>query len=307
MTVVGAEFTENESHPYGFDDYTNWSLGPTDYYKTGTNRRGHCTLPYASVEEGHEGKVNLTVTPASNKKAIHLSSDGQITMNPATTIQSAPVAFTPSSGWFTETATVTAKMDDTDLTKLEIVSYKKKNYTCLIVNVISRSTDTPLPLHSSVTKYNNVFKQAVIEFSVSIHDQPFVYRLPPQKQGIWDKVDRDALKVSFASTNPETMAMYDFVVFSIYGEDRYTYVLGRAGDDEVFCFLYAGLLLGSPDSLTAPHEMGHKFGLSNLYTLNGVTPISGPDWENLMNSTSQKKLRKSQWTTIRATHQNSGD
>lgn len=128
MTVVGAEFTENESHNYGFDDYSNWSLGPTDYYKVGTERKGHCTLPYASVRAGDQGMAYLTVDPTSNTKEIQISSsasENDLALNPETTVATTDFGFVPASSWFPATATVTAKMDDTGLAKLELVSYKK--------------------------------------------------------------------------------------------------------------------------------------------------------------------------------------
>jgi len=307
MTVVDAEFTENESHPYGFDDYTNWSLGPPDYYG---DRKGHCTLPYASVHAGNQGMAYLTVDPTSNTKEIQISSsasENDLALNPETTVTTTDFGFTPASSWFPQTATVTAKMDDANLAKLEIVSYKKKNYTCLIVNVIKHSTDTTPPLHSSATKYNDVFKQAIIEFSVSIHDQPFVYQLPNQNGGAWKEADIHALKNAFCSANPLLVSTYNFIVFNLYDIAEDVFVNGTGYINGTFSFLYAGMLMNDPNLLTAPHEMGHNFGLYDLYTKNNSIPIRDPDADNLMNAPCCSKLRTSQWTTIRATHQNIGD
>ena len=289
MTVVGAEFNENESHPYGYDDYSNWSLDPTDYYG---DRKGHCTLPYASVEEGHEGMVNLTVDPDSNTKAINLSSSAPVSklaLNPETTETTTDVGFTPASGWFPQTATVTAKMDDTSLAKLEVTSYDLRQYKCLLVPVCTVTNSGP-GVHSSCSKFNEAFKQAVTEISTA--KEYYLYSSVPVDY-IWTDSTLNALKESFVRDNPALAKKHDFIMFFVEGTLNGNYRIAGAGErGGIYSVIFneAALL----DSV-APHELGHNFGLLDLYDVH----VSGSDLENLMNNLGGKKLRKSQWQTIR--------
>ena len=66
LVFVGADFIESVNHPYGFDDYTNWSTtdggsASEDYYKE--NRNGRSKWPYASVLIDHDGFSALNVSP----------------------------------------------------------------------------------------------------------------------------------------------------------------------------------------------------------------------------------------------------
>jgi len=297
MTVVGAEFTENESHPYGFDDYSNWSLGPADYYKVGTERKGHCTLPYASVEEGHEGMVYLSVDPDLNTKAIPITSSASaLALNPETTLTTTDVAFTPSSGWFPETATVTAKMDDTTLAKLDVISYDLRQYKCLLVRVSSDGGHTWPPVPASCYKYNSVFKQAVLGFTTT----SFLYTYNFPSDSKWRISELQDLAGSFTRDNPELSENFDFLVFIIEGYDENDdKVCGRGETKGYYSWIYAEL---AAKTYLAPHELGHNFGLADQYTKLGEITELGPDKDNVMNDSYSWKLRRDQWVTIRENH-----
>ncbi|MDR0933167.1 MAG: hypothetical protein LBM70_09150, partial [Victivallales bacterium] len=71
MTVVGGEFKEHSSHAYGFDDYTNWSKSASDYYGAKT---GKCTLPYASVRSGYQGRTQFELKPTPISENIGFES-----------------------------------------------------------------------------------------------------------------------------------------------------------------------------------------------------------------------------------------
>ena len=301
MTVVGAEFTENESHNYGFDDYSNWSLGPTDYYKVGTERKGHCTLPYASVRAGDQGMAYLTVDPTSNTKDIQISSsasENDLALNPETAIATTDFTFTPALSWFPQTATVTAKMDDTPLAKMEVTSYDLRHYKCLLVPV-SRDGITGSGVHSSCEKLNFVFKQAIIEFSRDI--QKYVYNsFPPNDE--WSDEDLLALATSFVQNNPNAKDDYDFFVFNIEGTYKVRPRSQGCANRNCYSFIFSLPIATGIIKYLAAHEIGHNFDLDDLYDTDTSEP--GPDKDNLMNNSNLDcyKLRKYQWQTIRAHH-----
>jgi hypothetical protein len=303
MTVVGAEFTENESHPYGFDDYSNWSLGPTDYYKVGTDRKGHCMLPYASVRDGYAGMSTLVVNPVSNKKNINISSStSRLEFNPTTVITTRNIGFTAQVGWFSSSGILTAEMDETTLAELKIKAYRKRDYKCLLVRVgtLDNQEYTYSDLHSSYVKINYVFKQAVVVFG--LQECTFDYPNAPTN-AVWSETARHALRDYFNLNPPAEINPNEFkcISFMILGRDTGT---AAAWGECPGRFSWVYTKTAYP--FVCPHEMGHNFWLDDQYTKEGTVTILGPDTNNLMNSIAEKasvrdsqyRLRESQWDTI---------
>jgi hypothetical protein len=295
MTVVGAEFTENESHPYGFDDYSNWSLGPTDYYGA---RNGHCTLPYAAVRAGDQGMAYLTVDPASNTKEIQISSsasESDLALNPATTVATTDFGFTPASSWFPQTATVTAKMDDTPLAKMAVHSYELKHYKCLVVRVGKMLPDgSPFysKIHGSVQNINPVYRQTVVDFSFDVLF--FEYDYGPNGI-IWTEADAGKLGTSFFNKCSGIISEYKSVLFMIDGRGAGgASGWGSSVPGIPFSYIFTQ---GLEYPYLVPHEIGHNLKLDNIEDNNG-DKFNLMFWTASDNIYMQKKLRYSQWDKI---------
>jgi hypothetical protein len=81
-------------------------------------------LPYASVRSGYQGRTQFELKPTPISENIGFeSSTNRLLFTPATTMAATPVIFNATSGWFSSSATLTAKLNDTTLANLEIRSY----------------------------------------------------------------------------------------------------------------------------------------------------------------------------------------
>lgn len=300
MTVVGAEFTENESHPYGFDDYSNWSLDAGDYYGA---RKGYCKLPYASVRDGYAGMSTLVVNPVSNTKNIEISSStSRLEFNPTTVITTRNIGFTAQSGWFSSSGILTAEMDETTLAELKIKAYRKRDYKCLLVRVGTLDNQEYIysALHSSYANINYVFKQAVVVFGSQECTLDYPYA---PANGIWSESARYALRDYFYSNPPEEITPSEFqcIVFMILGSDTGTAAAWGQHPGKL-----SWVYTRTENPYVSAHEMGHNLGLDDEYIrVNGDFKSLGPDTNNLMNAIGlssvkalQYRLRNFQWDII---------
>jgi len=257
-------------------------------------------LPYASVRAGDQGMAYLTVNPVSNTKEIQITSnasENDLSLNPETATATTDFGFTPASSWFSQTATVTAKMDDTDLAKLEVTSYNSRQYKNLIVGVTSNGGTNIPSFSGSCYRCNDVYKQVAFEFTSSTTWYNYT-NFPANAK--WSNNDLAALAETFLNDSSNELEQYDFFVFIIRGDDAERYnISGRGEFKGIYTWLYTDHIVST---YLAPHELGHNFGLDDQYTIQDETKVLGPDKANLMNDSSNWRLRKSQWETCRRHH-----
>lgn len=295
MTVVGGEFKEHSSHAYGFDDYTNWNKNATDYYGTKT---GKCTLPYASVRSGYQGRSNFTLTPSPISRDIEFSSStDRLVFSPATTKSSRNVIFNASSGWFSSSATLSAKLDNTTFANLSVRSYNLKTITVGVRLVHETSyTSTDIPTASIQQTLSEVYKQACVNVTVT--------RLPTitinfdlnsdgkVDVGSWMTQEMTIIK------NAGDAAGYDYIIFIVSNPNDGS--LGYMNFSQKYGFVHGG------GGQTVAHELGHGQGLRHIFELDATggynnAPAKGVDDNNLMHSyagANRVKLRMSQWNNL---------
>lgn len=296
MTVVGGEFKEHSSHAYGFDDYTNWNKNATDYYGAKT---GKCTLPYASVRSGYQGRSNFVLTPTSISKDVEfLSSTNRLLFVPATIKSTTEVIFNASSGWLSSSATLSAKLNNTAFAQLGVSSFDQTSKQMLIVLVVpNESITVTAPSGTSSANLNKVYQQVVLKINCST--ATFIYSAAPRK---WTSSDRVSLKNAFIVSPPPGIAIsdYDHILFVVTGSDSGNALAwGELGGK------YMWIYTSTNYKYVVAHELGHNYGLDDQYTSNSGNVTMGDDKYNLMNAVNssiqseQFRLRKSQWTTIK--------
>ncbi len=296
LKIVAAEFKEHGSHSYGFDDYTNWSKNAADYYGSKT---GECTLPYASVRSGYQGRSNFTLTPSPISRDIEFSSPtDRLVFSPATTKSTTGVVFNASSGWFSSSATLSAELNNTTFAQLGVSSFDQASKQILIVLVVpNASTTITAPAGTSSTTLNKVYQQVVLNINCST--DTFIYSAAPS---VWASSDRSSLKNAFIASPPAgiSISSFDHILFVIAGSDSGNALAwGEVGGK------YMWIYTSTNYAYVVAHELGHNYGLGDQYTSNNGSTTMGDDKYNLMNAVSpaihnnQFRLRRAQWTTIR--------
>lgn len=298
LTIVSAEFKEHNNHSYGFDDYTKWNKNAADYYGSKT---GKCTLPYASVKSGSQGRSNFVLTPTQIPKDIEFSlSTNLLDFSPHVTKSNTEVVLdATSNGLSSSAATLRAKLDGTTIANLEVYSFGEITKKVLVVFVIP-TAQTTISTPDAVKSINliKVYRQVV--FNIVTQWETFIYSAGPN---IWTATDRRALKQTFVRSPPVGISLnnYDHIFFVISGSDsQRALAWGEVGGKFLWIYTSANY------PYVGAHELGHNYGLVDQYTIkDDGTVITGKDKYNLMNAgmpqiiNMQFRLRKEQWTKIR--------
>jgi hypothetical protein len=295
MTVVNTRFIENINHPYGFDDFTAWSLGAADYYGS---KKGYCATPHASVKVGGAGLTTLVVNPDGNTCDLPIvPTVNTLTRNPQALKQTGSVSFSASSvsttAWYLE-----SKLDGTVMGTLQVSAYPEKIRTCSIIAVYGGVTNLTIDNISSfpcpnASEYERatcaIFKQAVLKTSCTSGIFFKDTQLPEKwnTQDLYDIAD-DYVRYLGDGEKSDT---YVFLLLGEDAEDPTTQGIAERGGHYVWMF---------PKFFTEPsaycHEIGHNLNLRNAY--DQETAKSGPDKSNLMNNLNGIRLRKFQWDKI---------
>ncbi len=155
VTIVGGEFREEAvRHLYGFDDYSEWNKGPSDYYGS---RTGSCTLPYASIKSGYMGAVQLVLFPSTFSETVNIPPVNGLVLSPKTVTGNINNVFFYSP----EEVTLTAKLDDDIIAKLLVIPYRQINKKLLVVLVHDDTTGNDIALPKSISSkvINKVYSQ----------------------------------------------------------------------------------------------------------------------------------------------------
>ena len=280
MTVVGAKFSAGTCS--GYDDYTNWNKGASDYYSI--NKVGYCTKPYISLQDNGNGTANLVLTPTPISESVNITENTSSIENlsPTDTMSSTEVSFTGKLG----KGDINTTLRNTTLVSATVCAYKKKATKCFVLKVGRPDNGSYIypDVHASISKLN-YFDQTLIR--VDVTPDTFNYPNPPAN-GAWTAGERAALKTYFENNKPLGFdeAGYKNIVFMIYNSDSGN---ALAWSDNTYCWVYSASNSNAP---LIPHELGHNFGLDDQQ--------SGPDVDNFMNnvSFSATMLRCAQWDTV---------
>lgn len=302
MIVVNTRFTENCEHPYGFDDFTAWSLGPDDYYNYGS-RTGYCQLPHASVRIGNfAGLTTLTVNPSGNTRDLPIvPTVATLTCNPQTVKETADVSFSASSA-STTGAYLESKLDGTVMGTLQVSAYHEKTRKCAIIAVYGGTIVTVDNISSftgpDASEYervlNLIYKQAVLRTSCTAG----IFVKDNQLPASWSNQDLDDIANDYISrlTDGEKSDTY---VFLLPGNDAGNPLLEGKGEiGGKYVWVYFGHFT---EQAVYAHEIGHNLNLEEEY--NVVTKEPGSDKANFMNNLNGIRLRKFQWDVIQGVNQ----
>jgi hypothetical protein len=292
MTVVNTDFKESVDHQYGFDDYSAWNLGPSDYYG---DKKGRCTWPYASIKSGSYGISELAVFPIQNSKEIPIkSSIEQLTCEPQSVNATSDIQFhSVSTSQIPLDGYLKTELDGIELSRLNVTSYKEKTHKCLIV-AVSENPSCEFPDNTRFQQlYNDVYRQAVLLIYCST--ARYTKSSWPE---VWTEDDMHALGNEFVAQLGEA-AQYNSYVFLLPGISwEGKQYLGYGGMLGNYCFLFSEI---ESSPMVPSHELGHNLGLDDLYRKTNGVYVAGTDLKNLMNmggAVAQYKLRKQQWDAI---------
>lgn len=283
--ITGA-FTESDTHPFGFDDYTNWSLNAMDYY--GSIKMGKCILPYISISRGIFGNTNFILNPPSIQNPVNLHSNPiTLVYSPFSTRTSCNVLFFMMYN-FLDTQNLVAKKEERKLSEIQVKNYRAK-YVSVGIRLVheDRYLSTDIDFQNAVSTINKVYKQACIEISV--------FQLAP-KTVRFDLDNNGKLDVSDWTT-----AEMDTIIQAADDNnyDKMLFVVSNPSDNSNGFMMYNQRygFIHFNSGQTIAHELGHGFGLYHTYEI----PNKGHDDLNLMDPVwraDRLKLRFNQWNIV---------
>jgi len=296
VTDVRADFIDGGSSR-GFDDYTGWTLGATDYYAR--SKKGHCRWPYVSVKVGEIGSSKLRVQPQDFPDSFDIAGSAPLIIESPQNkkaINGTLVEFqTPSTGESTISAT-----HESAEAQLTVVPFKEQTRKVVCIYVITEGAQKPNKpgLSLSMSGLNSVFKQCVTTFeSLPSIDVNVPYKKVGDKWSenelteVRAEVEKTQGVIDLSEEHPDNL----HVVLFLRGRAARPRVAACADKSDKFVYLFDDKNINYIP-FTFAHEIGHNFGLDDLY--NTSTFESGADKYNLMNNTKETRLRYDQWKQV---------
>ncbi|MFA6354018.1 MAG: hypothetical protein WCW93_03750 [Candidatus Paceibacterota bacterium] len=281
MTIVGAQFSQGTCS--GYDDYTNWNKGASDYYSP--NRTGYCTKPFFSLKDEANGTALLTLTPSPVSESVNITeNDSSIeNLSPANTTSSTNVSFKGIAGFWSDEGDIDAVFKNTTLASITVCAYKEKNIDVLIVKVNGASHAADYGRFSQAIVTANIDDLTYNKSTITVDG--IEYNI--NDNTIWSEAMFRQLRDDFYTYN--STAAYDYVQFIVKGsmDD------GSCGMSDNIPAKDSWVLRDIAASRTYPHELGHCLG---LYHRNS-------DKDALMCQTADanigvEKLRKAEWDDV---------
>ncbi len=293
LSDMPACFEQDAGHPFGFDDYTNWSLSADDYYSV--RPVGKCTLPFASVADNGVGLTFFRLKSSPAPSTVSFSEDsGFMFLSPSSTLTSTTLSFYPTLGW-DSMANIDAEMNSKRIARLCVKGFVHKSIKIGVRLVHETSYNSnDIADNEILSALMPVYLQACIAVSIC--------RLPAKIVSF--DLDHDGMLDISNWTTSEMQAIInecddnsnncDYMIYIVSNPNCYG-VLGIMDFNQRHGFIHGG------GGTTIAHELGHGQGLVHTYERNSSPPEKGIDRFNLMNPTysqNMTKLRFAQWIQL---------
>ena len=321
LTLFRVGFVENDTHGYGFDDYTNWNLGAGDYYKPENDREGWCELPYLSVLEQIPGRAKLKTVPSVSELFTLASDTTRMTFYPTSWVLNgnSVSATIEKNYWYNITgeAVLSAKLEGTqkELARLRVVPFPQKEIT-VGIRLVHEKFWLPTPNIGDVSGVlKEIYRQACIDVTIKPLDAITIDfdlnqdgKLDVSRRRLFGSsswMSSEMKAIQTASDNKGDTFGCHYVIFVVCTPSRN--VAGKMGFNQPYGFVFGDVLanlksLGvDVDGVTVAHELGHGQGLPHTHEIADNVPLDQQDQDNLMDpyaGTNKNRLRKNQWNAL---------
>ncbi len=294
VNVSRVLFKKSNSHQYGFDDFTGWSGGASDYYSN--NRKGYCTNPHASFpvsrndNENWIGYATMELTPSPVTSPVVVSCEGPaLPFSPSSTTSTCTVSFGRKTA---QTITnLNASSNSKHMARMEVRCYNtvEKNVRIVRVNGAPVTPDFSCFEDQAMLKINATACTYNIT-SLTVNGQT----VPINDSTNWYISTLDALRAEYLSSHNVNCNVY--LIFIIDGILLDNGITGCTSNDRKVSWVLSSMA----GTRIPAHELGHCLGLEHR---NG-------DKDALMCQTgyssgdSARKLRINEWDKVREVPQN---